>query len=66
VGPTADLDALKESNISHPQKNTATTQKIQPFRREENPNFNLISLNYEEAITITIAIFEYQEVYIVP
>jgi len=43
-----------------------TTRKIQLFRREEKPNFNLILLNYDEAIAITIAIFGYREVYNVP
>jgi hypothetical protein len=47
----------------HPWKNTVTTRKIQLFRREENPNFNLISWNFEEATAITIAIFGYREVY---
>jgi hypothetical protein len=40
--------------------------KIQLFRREERINFNLIWLNCEEAIAITVAIFGYKEVYIFP
>jgi len=52
--------------ILHPKKNAVTTQRIQLFRIEEKPNFNLISLNCEEAIAITVAIFWYKEVYNVP
>jgi len=36
------------------------------FRRKEKQNFNLISLNCEEATAITIAIFDYKKVYNVP
>jgi hypothetical protein len=38
-------------------------KKIQLFRREEKPNFNLILLNCEEAIAFTIVIFGHKEVY---
>jgi hypothetical protein len=45
-----------------------TTRPPKPLtlRREERPNFNLISWNCEEAVTITQAIFGYKEVYNVP
>jgi hypothetical protein len=36
------------------------------FSGEKKTNFNLISLNREEATAITIAIFGYKEVYNVP
>jgi hypothetical protein len=53
-------------HMSRRYKYNVTARKIQLFRREENPNFNLISWNFEETIAITIAIFEYKEVYNVP
>jgi hypothetical protein len=50
--------ALEE--YCHSSKNTTFQE------REKNPNFSLISLNCEEVIAITIAIFGYKEVYNVP
>jgi hypothetical protein len=47
--------ALPEE-YGHNYKNTI-------FRREEEPNFNLISLNCGEAIAFAIALFWYKEVY---
>jgi hypothetical protein len=46
---------------------SATSRTLsQLTRREETPNFNLISWDYEEAVVITIAIFGYKAVYNVP
>jgi uridine kinase len=39
----------------HNSKNTT-------FQERGKPNFNLISLNFEEPVTTTIKIFEYKEV----
>jgi hypothetical protein len=49
-----------------PSRTLSQLDLIQLFRREEKPNFNLISLNFKEAIAITIAIFGYKNVYNVP
>ena len=46
-----------------PRRTLSQLEKIQLFRTEEKQDFNLISLNYEEAIVITVAIFRYKKVY---
>jgi hypothetical protein len=48
--------------IALPRRTLSQLKKLQLFRRDEKPNFNLILLNCEEAIEITVSIFGYEEV----
>jgi hypothetical protein len=47
-----------------PLEELCHNSKMQLFRRKKKVHFNLISLNGEEAIAITIATFGYEEVYL--